>query len=392
MRILYHHRTLADGAEGIHIAEMVKAFRTLGHDVHVCGLAGAEGSPARHGLVDGLKRTLPSAAFEIASVSSNVLDYVAVRRAIRATGADFLYKRHARLDVGALSAAQHAGIPTVLEVNCLFAGHNYEQFEPIVLDGLAARLERHALTLADVVIAVSTPLAQDVACLAGVDAAVLPNGADPKRFDFGTADPVRIRSHLGLCGAVTVGWAGVMRDWHGIELLLDAVSRVPDLRLLIVGGGPARAAVERHANAVGVADRMVITGRIPQEQMPDYLAAMDIAVVASDRTRVASPMKLLEYMAMERAVVAPRLANIKDLVTDGRDGLLFSPEDADDLAETLRRLAQNEPLRTTLGREARRTVQERHNWHRNAKRVLALVKSRISKGPSEQVASCRPAS
>ena len=224
MRILYHHRTLADGAEGIHIAEMVSAFRSLGHEVHVRSLAGAEGSPAREKLVNRLKGMLPSAAYEIAAIASNVPDSLDVRREIQAIRPDFLYKRHARLDVGALNAARKAGIPTVLEVNCLFTGAQYQQFEPVALERLAARFERRALTQADVVLAVSTPLARDIERIAQIKAAVVPNGADPQRFDPAVADRARIRARYGLGQALTVGWAGVMRDWHGLELLLDAVA------------------------------------------------------------------------------------------------------------------------------------------------------------------------
>lgn len=380
MRILYHHRTLADGAEGIHIAEMVAAFRHLGHEVHVRGLAGGEGGATRQGLVRRLRSVAPDAVFELASVGGNVVDYIAVRRAIGAIRPDFLYKRHARYDVGALYAALHAGIPAVLEVNCLFTGRQYHQFEPLALDALAARLERRALTLSSVVLAVSTPLSREIDAAAPVQSVVLPNGVDPQRFDPARAKPddVRFRHHLGT--ALTIGWAGVVREWHGLELLLEALVSVPDAHLLLVGDGPARPAFERRASALGLASRVVVTGRIPHAQMSDHLAAMDIAVVANDGTGVASPMKLLEYMAMGLAVVAPSLDNIRDLVTDDTNGLLFTPGDSGSLAAVLRRLSGDESLRQRLGRSARLTVEQERNWRLNAERVIMLVSGRPAGG------------
>ncbi len=107
--------------------------------------------------------------------------------------------------------------------------------------------------------------------------------------------------------------------------------------------------------------------------MAEYLAALDIAVVAADRTGIASPMKLLEYMAMARAVVAPRIENICDLVLDGEDGLLFTPDSVDDLASVLRRLAADRELRQKLGSEARRRILNSRTWQRNADLVLKLV-------------------
>jgi glycosyltransferase involved in cell wall biosynthesis len=136
-------------------------------------------------------------------------------------------------------------------------------------------------------------------------------------------------------------------------------------------------AVETHAATRQVADRIVITGRVAHESMPDYVAAMDVAVVAHDRTGVASPMKLLEYMAMGKAVVAPRLANIVDLVENEATGLLFPPGDATALGAAIRRLASDEGLRARLGREARVVIEQTRNWHRNAERVVQLMGHRV---------------
>ena len=103
---------------------------------------------------------------------------------------------------------------------------------------------------------------------------------------------------------------------------------------------------------------------------------MDVAVVAHDRTGVASPMKLLEYMAMAKAVVAPRLDNVRDVVEDDRTGLLFAPGDVDALATALLRLAGDPALRARLGHSARESIQTGRNWRRNAERVLELLPAR----------------
>jgi glycosyltransferase involved in cell wall biosynthesis len=101
---------------------------------------------------------------------------------------------------------------------------------------------------------------------------------------------------------------------------------------------------------------------------------MDVAVVAEDRTRVASPMKLLEYMAMGRPVVAPALDNIRDLVTDGVDGLLFSAGNARSLESSLARLASDASLRSALGAHARSSVHELRNWNRIAETIIGLIR------------------
>jgi glycosyltransferase involved in cell wall biosynthesis len=170
-----------------------------------------------------------------------------------------------------------------------------------------------------------------------------------------------------------VGWAGIIREWHGLELLLQALRLVPAAHLLIIGDGSARAAIERKAADLEVRDRLVITGRVPHEEMPDHLAALDIGVVADEKTGVASPMKLLEYMAMGRAVIAPRADNIRDLVTDGVDGLLFTPGDASDLAAAVSRLTHDPSLRRSLGDAARAKVVRERNWRGIAEDVLSAI-------------------
>ena len=101
-------------------------------------------------------------------MAGNLVEYFEVRRAIRRFQPAFVYKRHARNDVAALWAARHAGVPAVLEVNCLFTGPGYRDFEPMALEPMAVRLERQALTLATLRLAVSTPLARLIETRAGI--------------------------------------------------------------------------------------------------------------------------------------------------------------------------------------------------------------------------------
>jgi glycosyltransferase involved in cell wall biosynthesis len=369
MRILYHHRTLADGAEGIHIASMVDAFRALGHEVRVCGAAAAPGGTATRAAT--LKAKLPGVAFEAASTVYNLPEYLAMRRTIADWSPDLLYKRHARYDVGPVLAARRAALRTVLEVNAVYSARPYRDFEPQVLQPMAARLERVALRAATTVIAVSSPMAGQVQRLAGREAIVVPNGADPVAFDPATVTPASGPWSEG--GGLLLGWSGGLRAWHGLDLLLDAMAGLPaDVRLLIVGDGPARVEVEAKAQRLSLAARVFITGLVPRAAMPSFVAAMDVGVVADERTGVASPMKLLEYMAMAKAAVAPDLPNIRDIIVGERTGLMFGAGRAEDLRKVIVRLA-DASLRRRLGQAARELVVRERNWRAIATRVLAMT-------------------
>ena len=134
----------------------------------------------------------------------------------------------------------------------------------------------------------------------------------------------------------------------------------------------------------------MFTGRVSHADVMRYIGAVDIAVSSADRTGIASPMKLLEYMAMERATVAPRSPNIEDLIDDKVDGLLFEPDNEEALAAALRRLAGDDELRLRLGQQARLKITRFRNWQRNAEIVVRAIgdaanPQRVS--PAEQLGS-----
>jgi glycosyltransferase involved in cell wall biosynthesis len=376
VNILYHHRTLADGAEGIHIHEMIEAFRALGHHVIVEAMARpAEAGTGRGGVIAAVRRRLPQALFECAGLALNLRDYAVTSRHLRKDRIDLVYTRHALLDIGTSLAARRQRVPVVLEVNTAYSAPSVTQFEPLQLLSMARGVERRALRSATVIVAVSTPLAGYLQQLAGPGLPILtlPNGVNPRRFDPDTTDRCEVRRRYGLQDRFVVGWAGVLRRWHGVEILLDALVLVPDAYLLLIGDGPDRPLIEKLAGERGLSDRVTITGRVRHQDMPLYLAAIDVAVAAADQTGFASPMKVVEYMAMGRPVVAPRLQNLRDLLEDDRTALFFTPGDAGDLARAIKALQRAPQLRERLSRAARATVVERRNWRRNAEAVLEAV-------------------
>lgn len=373
MRILYHHRTLADGAEGIHIAEIVEALQALGHEICLHGPGLSPTATALPSRIHRLREWLPETIVQAAAVGYNVPDYVSVSRAIDQFRPDLIYKRHGRYDLACMVAAQRRGIPVLLEVNAVYSARPYRDFDPVLLRPMAEWLERRAFAAAASVYAVSTPMARQVRALGRADVWVLPNGANPARFDPARADASRVRSLYALHDTIVVGWTGILRDWHGLDLLLTAASQIRGITILIVGDGPSRSSVEARAHELGISERICITGRVPHGEIPAYIAAMDVSVVVADHTGVASPMKMLEYMAMGKAVMAPRSENICDVVEDEVDGLLFTPNDETDVLRTLNLLVGNQSLRDHLGRSARTKVERQRNWKQIAAAALRTL-------------------
>ena len=384
MKVLYHHRTMADGAEGIHIREVVRALRELRHEVRVVALAGdpmagnganrwkgANGSSATT-----LRRLIPSFAYEFAEIGYNAVGYRNIMAAVRDFRPDVIYDRYNSYSTAAVRAARQAGLPLILEVNSPVAYERsvYENLQ-LKLPKLAQRYERNIMRAADRIFAVSTPLKQHLVEAVGVDEdkiRVLPNGADPVRFSPEVSGEV-VRQRYGLSGRVVIGFVGILRPWHGVDMLLEALrvvrNRHPHAHLLIVGDGPMQGELETRAHALGLTDAVTFTGRLTHDQVIAHVAAMDISV-SPHATFYASPMKILEYMAMGKAVIAPAMDNIRDILSDQSTGVLFTPGDAAALAGALDRVVSNEDMRHALGSRARARVEERFNWRYNAQAVV----------------------
>jgi glycosyltransferase involved in cell wall biosynthesis len=175
-----------------------------------------------------------------------------------------------------------------------------------------------------------------------------------------------------------VGFTGILRPWHGLDLLVDAVGSMAaagdPVFLLVVGDGPYRHKLESLLRASALGARWHITGRVPHDRVPDYIALFDVAV-SPRATFYASPMKVIEYMALAKPVVTPRTPNFLDIVDEARDGLMFADGDAADLARVLTPLCRAPGMGHSLGANGRLKVELRLNWANNAARSCTLVGS-----------------
>jgi glycosyltransferase involved in cell wall biosynthesis len=146
-----------------------------------------------------------------------------------------------------------------------------------------------------------------------------------------------------------------------------------NLHLLIVGDGPSRQNLEKLAVDAGVANRFTITGVVDRDMIASYVAAFDVALLPGIND-YASPLKLFEYMYMGKAIVAPDQQNIREVLTDDKDALLFDGSDGDAMTAAIRRLSKDAALRNRLSIEAKSTLKNRDfYWSSNARKVVKLA-------------------
>ncbi len=373
MRILYSHRIQSRDGQSVHVEELVAALRSLGHEVLVVGPGFYEqahfGGESR--LVPWIRARLPAAIGELAELVYNIPAWWRLRAAYRRFRPELIYERYNLYFLAGTWVARSSGVRLYLEVNSPLVDER-TRFGQLRLRWLAVALERYVWRSASKVLVVTGVLQQTVLS-AGVPRgriAGVPNGIDPVQF---AALPARETGD----GPLVLGFVGFIRDWHGLDAVIAAMAAEhggPDLRLVVVGDGPARAALERQAAALGLADRVTFTGLQPREAIPALVAGFDIALQPL-AVSYASPLKVFEYMAAGRAIVAPDQPNIREVLRDGETAVLFDPGEAGAMWRAIRRLAGDAAMRRRLGEAARVEIARRdYTWRGNAARVVAWAK------------------
>jgi len=383
MNVLYHHRTRGEDAQGVHIRALCDGFRALGHEVRLMGPPvppSARSQERDYAQAVGMRLLglrVPSWLYDFAALVYNVPAFFVLVAAMLRRRPDLVYERYALFGVSGRLAAGALGVPFVLEVNaplCL----ELEREQGLAFRRLAQRVEDWLCRSATRTLVVSGSMARILEAR-GTSAErlwVMPNGVDRDAFHPGV-NGADARARLGLEDRFVVGFVGWVRSWHGVDRLVRVAARlrerIPELVVLIVGDGPARPELEAIAADEGIGDRIYFTGGLPQKDVPRHLAAMDVAV-QPDVTEYASPIKLFEYLAMGRAVVAPQRENITEIVTDGEHALLFEPGDEAELTRCLERLYVEPELRSALAANGARLIEERdYTWKGNARRVASLI-------------------
>jgi glycosyltransferase involved in cell wall biosynthesis len=289
-----------------------------------------------------------------------------------------------RTALPAIRAARAVGIPVVYEVRGLWE-------ESAVASGRwqpgDARhthwksRETEAMLGADAVIAIGKALAAEVVSR-GVSPErvfVVPNAVDAERFepvrpeDLASAPPEVVAALTDLeqrLSGTVLGYVGSVRAMEGVAELVRGAAEIlrtgRDVSVLVVGDGPDRKVLARLAEELGIADRVVLPGRVPHEHVAHYYRLIDVFVVSRPDfpvTRTVTPLKPLEAMAMGKALVVSDLPALREMVEDGQTGLIYRPGDPADLAAQAIRLIDHPRDLAAMGERARRWVAENRSWN-----------------------------
>jgi glycosyltransferase involved in cell wall biosynthesis len=378
VKILYHHRTASRRGDAVHIEELVRALREAGHEVLVIGPRSHDVVPlgTGPGFVDWLKRQLPLALYELLELGYSVPAMVRLWRAYRRFRPDAVYERSSLFLLAGTWLKRLTGIPLLMELNAPLVEAR-EAHQGLSLRRLARWAEHAAWQSADVVLPVSGVLAA-YAKKVGIPGAriqVIRNGVDLRRFDPAAHDSAQAKARLGLAGRRVLGFTGFLSPRHRlnrvIPLLADAAGAADEWHLLMVGDGPEVPDLKAMARELGVDHRVIVTGAVAREHIPSYVAAFDIALQPG-ASPFDSPLKLFEYMAMAKPIVAPDMPNIREILSVNHDAILFDPDCQDSFERSVSCLMKDKSLRAALGAQARHSI-DALTWAGNAALVAELA-------------------
>lgn len=392
MRILYHHRTRGDGAEGIHIGEMINAFESLGHQVMlVCpwtakktqGLNRQQAVVKAKGISWAGKLWLK----QFAEILYNAVSFFRVGWACIVFRPDFIYERYSAYHCGGVLASCLLGRPLVLEVNATYSGKFGSRF-PIHFPIALRFFERKALRNATLVVVVSQALKECVV-QQGVDPdriLVLPNAINEKKCAIAIEKPPSsledLRKKVGLQSDFIVGFVGSLRKWHGIDFLIEAIPSIlrqcPTCQFLIIGSGEMEEELKSFVRKEGLQSEVKMHPGIEHDSVFEYLRLMTIGLMP-DSNKFGSPMKIIEYMAMGVVPVAPDVGPVKEIIEHRRTGLIFKQRDSQGFVDAIATVYGDLNLRLQLSECAQRHVRAHHTWRINAEKTVAGVKRYIKR-------------
>jgi len=367
----------------IHVQEVIRALRHQGATVELFAVR-CEGSPPAD-LADVKVHALPPISKgnpkereeKAIALNDHLYEVLSAQAPF-----DLIYERYALWSCRAMEFAQQADIPGVLEVNAPLIEEQAQYRELYHLEA-AEEMSARAFLSARQLIAVSQGVKDYLSLWVQPSKVhVIPNGVNHHRFYKETEPTVRFFPEDKE--VFTVGFVGSLKPWHGLVHLVNAFvqlhQRVPEARLLVVGDGPERVAIEAMLARENLQSVVHFTGAVLPEEIPSLLGAMDTAVAPypADLKFYFSPLKVVEYMAAGLPVVVSDLGQLSRLVEHGKTGLLCVPEDESAIADALERLWRSPELRVCLGRAAKQQILTHHTWDGVAKEILAIAMQKES--------------
>jgi PEP-CTERM/exosortase A-associated glycosyltransferase len=286
--------------------------------------------------------------------------------------------------LAALKAGNRHGIPVVYEIRAFWedaAVDHGTTTEGSLRYRLTRAMETHVIQQVDAVTTICEGLRGDIVQrgISEDKVTVIPNSVNPDKFVFGGQTNLELQQRLGLTGKKVIGFIGSFYAYEGIPLIIEAMPQLlaaqPETRFLLVGGGPQEALIKERIEQLQLQDQVILTGRVPHDEVQDYYNLVDVFVyprLSMRLTELVTPLKPLEAMAQGRLVVASDVGGHRELIEPGTTGELFRANNADDLVRSVLQLFSAEDLWEQRRIQARQYVEQQRSWEKTVPRYKAI--------------------
>jgi len=363
-----------------HILGVIKGFNYLGWDVHTYIV----GNKVPSGWVKNKARKVSRK-----NVLSRLLsDFIRIasgqwhqRLAFRNfPDVDFVYERFGSFqNLGRLF--QRRGVKWILETNGPYFVEADQERKSLYLKQIAQKIEISAYRNCDLLICVSTSLKEILVNDLGVDAEkvfILPNGVDIDFFCPNKYEPIRFFDYP------IIGYVGAVIKRQGLDLLIRVLAEVIEegiiFGLVIVGEGEDRDSLIELADQLNIADYVKFVGQVRREDVPRYIGGFDLGfsgqMVVSNGLlgkMYHSPLKLYEYLAMGKPVIASSYDDANNVIRNGSTGFLFNPGDSKTLKKVILQAHNQRDRWDKMSEQARSLIIQHHSWERRAESLASEI-------------------
>ena len=396
MNILFHHRTRGRGAEGVHIRGVVKGLRQLNNHVDILSLPGAEPeaeeakakateekinpTPTKKSsfsLLSDLTKHVPEFVFELFELAFNLIAVIRLRKTVKEKNITLIYERYSLFMFASVWWAKRHNLPIVLEIN---DSCQVQRVRSLTFKKLAEKIESWIFKNATGLVFISTRFKNVAEQAYGeiANSVVSPNGADLDKFIIDETSGLALRTKLGIGDKIVLGYVGAFVHWHGIDWFVDLVCQklkeTPELVLLLVGDGVAFEGIKKRVIEAGVESQVILPGKVPHHEVSSFLSAMDLGILP-DSNDYGSPMKLFEFMAMGKGMIAPDFSPIAEVVKDNETSWLFPASNKQACIDKVIEIVNDKKAHKEVGKNARAYIENERQWKHNAEQLLSLVTS-----------------
>ena len=307
--------------------------------------------------------------------------FINARRAYADLGqqVDWVYERLSSLQSIGWIFKKH-GTPWIVETSAPFFYEAKKERKSLILHKLAHRMEIKAYQDCSILVCVSDTLKNILVREAGVSPEkiiVIPNGADTAFFTPENYAPKKLFDNF------TIGYVGSLITWQGLDLLISAIHELKadgiNLSLVVVGDGSLRKEWEAQAHKLNLEDNVKFVGQISRDEVPSYIAGFDVGYAGHKTLKIGgmyhSPLKIYEYMAMAKPVIASDFADARQALSEGETGFLFQGGDKESLKRALIKVYENRINLPKMGLKAREEIINNHSWEARVSDLISSIQA-----------------